>query len=184
MAAFIGTVNNVGWQPALPVGLDLREPLIPRSMKPPKLPAGDVLRLGVSDKPDTSESIRIVNERAMDKLRQVVAQARTELGLSEDVRPDLSPEATGDRIADFALKWFGQWAKNNQAGDTEEDRARFVEFIGKAVQKDVEEARGILNALNALNPEVNRMISQTVERVQARFEDFIRNGMASQSDQG
>jgi|YNPMSStandDraft_1061717.scaffolds.fasta_scaffold16222_2 hypothetical protein len=184
MAEYVGIVNDLTRQPVLPVGLDNRVPLIPRPMTAAKLPVGrDVVQLGVSGKPDAAESLRMVNERALDKLRKIVAQAREELGLPEDAQVDLSPEATGDRIADFALKWFGQWAKNNKAQDTEEDRARFVDFIGGAVRKGVEEARGILKALNALNPEIEGMIDKTMARVQARFDDFVRNGLTVENGQ-
>jgi len=177
----IGTAS-AAQQPAIPVGLNSRVPLIPRPMKAPELPGGkDILQLGASGRLDAEESLRIVNERALDKLRQVVAQARAELGIPEDAVVDTSPDATGDRIADFALGWFSQWAKNNNVADDEAGRSRFVEFIGNAVKKGVEEARGILKALNALNPEVDKSIDAIVERVQARFNDFIKNGA---SDRG
>lgn len=180
MAITIRTTDVITRQPVLPVGLQNRTPLIPRPMEAPKAPKGsDVLQLGGSGRPDEKDSLRIVNERAMEKLRQVVAQARADLGLPEDAQVDLSPEATGDRIADFALKWFTQWAKNNKVEDNEEGRSRFVDFIGKAVQQGVKEARGILKSLNALNPQVDTMIDKTMERVQARFDDFIKNGMST-----
>jgi len=119
----------------------------------------------------------IVLERAYEQLRGVVAEARTALGIPEGQVLDTSPEATANRIADFALNFFSQYAKNNGLADDEEGRRQFADFIGGAIGKGIDEARGILNALNVLNPEIGAGIDKTAELIQARLENFITNGL-------
>jgi len=119
---------------------------------------------------------RILLERAYEQLRGVVGQAKAELGIPEDAVLDTSPEATADRIADFALGFFAQYAENNGLEDDEAGRAQYAEFIGKAVAQGIEEARGILGALNALNGDVTGNIDKTQELIQSRFDDFVSNG--------
>ncbi|MFM1919783.1 MAG: hypothetical protein RLZZ303_1417 [Candidatus Hydrogenedentota bacterium] len=146
--------------------------IIPKELNAPKRKA-DLLELGKGEKPSNGQAQGIVLERAYERLRQLVGDARAELGIPEGAVLDTSPEATANRIADFALGFFGKYAENNGLADDEAGRKQFVDFIGKAVAQGIDEARGILGALNALNPEISGNIDKTAEIIQQRFEDFI-----------
>lgn len=139
----------------------------------------DILSLGETP-PGRQDIYRILTERAYEKLRSVVAEARAELGIPEGSILDTSPEATANRIADFALGFFSKYAKNNGLEDNEEGRRQYVGFIGAAVAKGIDEARGILSALNVLNDGLNADIDKTAGLIQKRFDDFIKNGFAAQ----
>ncbi len=149
-------------------------PLIPKDMKPPK--GGDRLDIGRTGALTNDQAMNIVLERAMEKLRGVVDQAKAELGIPAGQTLDTSPEATATRIVEFALGFFENYASRHKLNDDEEGRAAYVEFISKAVYKGIDEARGILNALNALNPDVNGNIDKTTDLINQQFERFIVNG--------
>ena len=162
-------------------GLD--KPLIktpPRSTQA-KLPLAkkqDRVEFGTSNKVSNDQAMNMVLERAMEKLRAVVGDARAELGIPEGAVLDTSPEATAQRIADFALGFFGKYAENNGLQDDEEGRKQFADFIGGAIDQGISEARDILFALNALNDDVTGQIDQTSELVHQRLDDFVANGFA------
>lgn len=126
-----------------------------------------------------NESQEIVLNRAFEKLRAVVAEARDALGIPEGDPLDTSPEATANRIADFALNFYSQYAENNGLADDEDGRAQFAEFIGAAINQGIDEARGILDALSALNPETQSSIDQIGEYIQKRLDNFIANGLGN-----
>jgi hypothetical protein len=121
----------------------------------------------------SKQSMSIVYERAFAKLQAVVGDARAALGLQDGDVLDTSPEATGNRIADFALGSYNSWRERHS--DIEEDAAReqFSKYIGGAVQQGIEEARGILQSLNALNGDTDKNINSTWETVQQRLDDFV-----------
>ncbi len=148
---------------------------LPRETKPEKR-ASDILLLGGGEKVSEGKAQGIVLERAYERLRQVVGAAREELGIAEGAELDTSPDATANRIADFALGFFSKYAENNGLANDEEGRKKYVEFIGKAVAQGIDEARGILGALNALNPDISSNIDKTADVISKRFENFIANG--------
>jgi len=150
--------------------------IIPTDLRLSK-PAGDSVSFGGGEAVSNSQALQIVTERAFEKLRSVVAEARAELGIPEGEELDTSPEATANRIADFALGFFDNYAENNSLADDAEGRQQFVDFIGAAVQQGIDEARGILTSLQALNPEVDGNIEQTSSIIQNRFADFVENGI-------
>ena len=134
-------------------------------------------RVSFGAKPlSAADSQRVVLDRAFEKLRGVVSEARAALGLPEDAVIDTSPEATGNRIADFALGFFSKYAENHGLADDEAGRKAYADFIGGAIAQGISEARGILDSLNALNGDVSGNIDKTAEHIQSRLDDFIRNG--------
>ena len=165
--ASINTASAAQQQPLKP------PKLIPTSMSvaAPK----DILQLGAGEQVDSKQAMYIVLERSFEKLRAVVAEARAELGTPENTVLDTSPEATANRIADFALGAFGAWQKNHAELGEEEARKQFADFIGGAIQQGIGEARGILGALNALTPEVQSNIDQTWVIIQDRLDYFVGN---------
>lgn len=163
------SINALG-QAAGTASLLKPKPLMPQDMRIKK--SGDRVDLGQRAL-DSAQAMNIVMERALDKLRGVVDDARAQLGLPEGAVIDTSPEATGNRIADFALGAFGAWYKNHSELAEDEAREQFASFIGGAVQQGIDEARGILSALNALNPEVDGNINSTWDVFQQRLDDFL-----------
>lgn len=143
--------------------------------------SADTLVLGQGDSLSTDESMGIVVERAMDKLRQIVSDARAALGLPEDdsestgAMLDTSPDATANRIADFALSAFSAWRKQHTDFSDDEARQQFSDFIGGAIQDGIQEARDILKAVNALTGEVDSNIDTTWGIIQQRLDDFVAN---------
>ena len=139
--------------------------------------ARDSVRFGLSSKISSQDAQKIVLERAYERLRSTVMEAREALGIPEGAIIDTSPEATAGRIVDFALGFFDRYAKNNGLEDNEEGRRIFANFIGNAIMKGIDEARGILNAMSALNPEISGNIDKTSSIIAARLENFITNGL-------
>lgn len=125
----------------------------------------------------TSQAQNVVVDRAFEKLRAVVDEARAALGIPEGETLDTSPEATANRIADFALNFFSKYAENNGLSNDEEGRRQFADFIGGAINQGIDEARGILTALSALNDNVVAGIDKTATLIQGRLDDFVKNGL-------
>lgn len=169
MGATIQSINNAAVQPQI----FQRKPLIPRDMRL-DLP-NDILDIGKGKPPSSDQSMQIVLERAMEKLRSVVTEARAALGIPEDEQIDTSPDATANRIADFALGAFERWLNNHKGLAEDDARKQFADFIGGAIQQGISEARDILNSLNALSTDVNDNIDTTWEVIQNRLNDFVAN---------
>lgn len=136
----------------------------------------DILDFGSGTRLAMGDSMNVVLERAMEKLRSVVADARAELGIPEGAAVDTSAEATAMRIADFALGAFEAFRRNHDELGDSEAREAFVAFIGAAINQGIEEARGILTALTVLSPEVDSNISTIADFVKSRLDAFLANG--------
>ncbi len=117
----------------------------------------------------------------LQKLESLVQEAKTDLGVSPSTSLDVSPEATANRIVDFALLAFSQFQDNHADLNEEDVRTEFVEFIGKAIGKGVEEARDILTGLNALSPEVDADITTTVNIINQRLQEFAEQGKTEET---
>lgn len=135
----------------------------------------DVVSFGGNPLSD-SDSLRVVLEQALEKLRSVVGEARGALGIPEGAVIDTSPEATANRIADFALNFFDQYWEDHSELSEDEARSAFVELIGGAIQQGIDEARDILSALNALNGETDDTISTIEQLIQQRLDEFLGGG--------
>ena len=117
-----------------------------------------------------------LSQQDLQKLESLVESAKADLGVSPDTSLDVSPEATANRIVDFALLAFSQFQENHTELSEEDVRSEFVEFIGKAIGKGVEEARDILTGLNALSEEMDADITSTVDIINQRLQEFADQG--------
>ena len=145
-----------------------RGPVSDRSAKAPT----DIVQFGA--KPvSNDQAMNVVLERAMARLRAVVGDARAELGIPEGTIIDTSAEATAGRIVDFALGAFSAWSKNHPDIGEDEAREQFAQFIGGAISQGIQEARGILGALQALSPDVDNNINSIAEIISQRLGDFV-----------
>ena len=112
------------------------------------------------------------SQKDLQNLESLVESAKADLAVSPDASFDITPEATANRIVDVALLSFSQFQENHTDLSEEDVRTEFVEFIGKAIGKGVEEARDILTGLNALTEEVDAYISTTVDIINQRLQEF------------
>lgn len=130
--------------------------------------------LDVGRKTLTIEDVqRILRERISEKIRS----AMEEVWQSRDLRPDAAPddssaEATAGRIADFAEMGFELWRKNHQDLDEDTARKTYSEFIGKAVNQGIKEARQIFEALGALHGKTAEFVDTIEKLVNERIEAF------------
>jgi len=171
----INAILPAAYQPAT-ANQSLTTPrLIPKDLRlgQPK----DAVEFGKNGPLSNGQAMGIVLDRAYEKLLAVVNQAREELGIPQNAIIDTSPDATAERILNFALGFFDRYAKNNNLEDNEEGRAQFAEFIGAAIRQGISEARDILGALNSLSPDINANINKTADIIQQRLEDFVLNGL-------
>lgn len=128
----------------------------------------DVVSLGRT--PLTSQDeMRVILESAYAKIQGVVDDAKAELGIEAGAVIDTSPEATANRILDFALGFFEQYRENHSELGDEEAREQYAEFIGGAIQEGIDEAREILGALSA--------IDETTESGIVSIEGLIQDGL-------
>ena len=137
----------------------------------------DKVAFGQGGRLSDEERTNLVVERALARLRSVVDDAKEELGIEEGSPLDISPEATAGRIVGFALNFFDRYAKKNGLENNEEGRKQFADFIGGAISQGIEEARGILGALNALDPDTGSNIDKTASIITSRLDEFVKKGL-------
>ncbi len=116
------------------------------------------------------------SQKDLQNLESLVESAKADLGVAPDTSFDVTPEATANRIVDFALLAFSQFQENHADLSEEDVRIEFVEFIGKAIGKGVEEAKDILTGLNALTDGVDADITTTVDIINQRLQEFADQG--------
>ena len=137
---------------------------------PPK--GADSVQFG-STPLSSQDSMRVILESAYAKIQGVVDDARAELGIEVGAVIDTSPEATANRIADFALNFFERYQEDHAELEGEESRAAYAEFIGGAINQGIQEARDILGALSAINGQVGTDINSISSLIQDRLDAFV-----------
>lgn len=133
----------------------------------------DKLDLGKGAPLSKEQTNALILERAFNKLRSVVDDARAALGLPEGSALDTSAEAAAQRIGDFAINFFDKYMEKHPEVSGEAARKQFADFIGGAIGQGINEARGILDALSALNPDVTGKIDSISQLIQKRLDDFV-----------
>lgn len=171
----VNSISGLNNEPPQRTGIFQREKLIPRELR--TTGGQDVLQLSAGKPATTTEALEVVRERAFAQLRDVVKEARAALGIPDGQTIDTSPEATADRIANFALKFFSNYAENNGLADDEAGRQQFADFIGGAIEQGIGEARDILQGLQVLSGDVSNQIDETAGLIQQRLDDFVANGL-------
>ena len=137
----------------------------------------DILELGGGGPLSAAAAQNMVLERAYARLASVVEGARAELGIPQGAVIDTSPDATAERILNFALGAFGRYSENHPELEGDAARSAFANFIGNAINQGIAEARDILGALNALNPDITSNIDRTALIIHTGLQDFVANGL-------
>ena len=145
----------------------------PRPNSAASKPAQDTLDLGKGEPLSKEQTNALILERAFNKLRSVVGDARAALGIPENAELDTSAEATAQRIGDFALNFFDKYQEQHPEVEGDAARKQFADFIGGAINQGIQEARGILDALSALTPDATNKIDSISQLIQKRLDNFV-----------
>ncbi len=97
----------------------------------------------------------------------------------DKIAGEFTPEKTADRIYGFAVSWYEKWRTDQKLEDSEESRKQFSEYIGKAVDKGIGEARQILGKVP---DSIKAGIDETQSLVHSKLDDFVENGLATSAD--
>ncbi|BDY05248.1 DUF5610 domain-containing protein [Ferrimonas sp. YFM] len=133
------------------------------------------------------ESMALLYRAAVEAIDEHLAPSlgenSTEKGLEAGV--DYSPEATADRIVGFATQFFETYQGQNSSLSFDEQLDGFMSVIGEAVDKGIDEARGILDGLQVLDGDIKDNVDLTQslvhEGLQAFRDSFYQDGAAGES---
>jgi len=112
----------------------------------------------------------LILQSAMEKINEVFAPYLGDGAVGQAVESgmDMSPEATAERILSFATQLIGRVEGEQADLPVEEQRSREQLFnnLQSGIEKGFEQARGILEGLQALNGDVKETVDNTYDLVQ------------------
>jgi len=111
---------------------------------------------------DSFKSLRLVADKAMQKILEMTRLAAQELGYDPGTM-DTSPEATSSRIANFAIGLFGLYRKQNPDMDDETALNEYQKLINGAVNNGYQEALAVLSALGVEDEGIFETARKTIE---------------------
>ncbi|HNT35160.1 MAG TPA: DUF5610 domain-containing protein, partial [bacterium] len=118
----------------------------------------DIVELGRGEKVSIEFTLSMVQERTQSKIAARLPEAPSTPGLPSFQGLDTSPEATAQRIVDFATAFLGAYKEQHpELGDVEA-LEEFMELIRGAIDEGFAQAKDIIDSLNALTPELNQTI--------------------------
>ncbi|TKB50269.1 hypothetical protein FCL40_03655 [Ferrimonas sediminicola] len=129
---------------------------------------------------------RAAVEAIDEHLAPTLGDNATQRGLEQGI--DYSPQATADRIVDFATQFFETYRGQNASLSFDEQLDGFMSVIGDAVDRGIDEARGILDGLQVLDGDIATNVDLTQglvhEGLQAFRDGFYQDDAAGDSAEG
>ncbi|MCS6229829.1 hypothetical protein G3488_02975 [Shewanella baltica] len=108
---------------------------------------------------------------AIDKeLAPTMGENATQTAYNNGV--DMSPEATADRIVNFATKFFGIHQQQHSGMSLDEQLDSFMGIIGGAIDNGFKEAKDILSGLKVLQGDIADGVDKTYGLVQEGLQAF------------
>lgn len=132
----------------------------------------DVLELGRGQKISVEFTMSVIQERTQSKIE---ARFPEPVGLPSFQRLDTSPEATAQRIVDFATAFLGVYQEQHPELSDLEALESFMELIRGAIDEGFAQAKDIINSVNAMSPELQSTIEQTYDLVQEKLTAFYES---------
>jgi len=123
---------------------------------------------GINAKNNPTE---LILQAAMEKINEIFSPHLGDgaVGRAVESGQDMSPEATADRILSFATQIIGR-VESQQAdlpADEQRSREQLFNNIQLGIERGFEQARGILDGLQALNGETVEGVDATYAHVQS-----------------
>ena len=117
---------------------------------------------------------RVLNDSLNDKLNAMFQEAGMDTTVDSLLQSgvDFSPEATANRIVEFATGFFGQYQANNEGAEEGEQVEGFVAMIKGAVEEGFAGAQEMLEGLGEIDPDVQGGIDKTFDLVMKGIDDW------------
>ena len=117
---------------------------------------------------------RVLNDSLNDKLNAMFQEAGMDTTVDSLLQSgvDFSPEATANRIVEFATGLFGQYQANNEGTEEGEQVEGFVAMIKGAVEEGFAGAQEMLEGLGEIDPDVQGGIDKTFDLVMKGIDDW------------
>ncbi|MDH3355017.1 MAG: DUF5610 domain-containing protein [Chromatiales bacterium] len=121
-----------------------------------------------------NKSLHLLYRSAIDSLNETLAPELGDNAIERaaETPEDFTPENTAERIASFALNFYSAYQGQHPEMSKEDSVNSFIELMSGAVEKGVNEARGILDGMGVLEGDVAGNIDKTMALIQERFEAF------------
>lgn len=123
---------------------------------------------------DGNQTLSFVYERAISAIQVEIEQISKDnpaLAPYLDAM-DYTPEATADRIVNFATGFFDVHKARHEEMTDQEALTSFMDIIGGAIDKGFSEARDILDSLNVLQGSIKENIDTTYGLVEEKLNLF------------
>jgi hypothetical protein len=95
------------------------------------------------------------------------------------VSQDNSPEATADRILSFSTGLYEMYAQQHPGEDPEKVAQNFVDVVRGGFEKGFNEAKDILEGLQAFNGGVAEGVMKTYDLVSKGYDQFLSDKLAA-----
>ena len=121
-----------------------------------------------------NKSLHLLYRSAIESLNKTLEPELGENAIERAAEnpEDFTPENTAERIASFALNFYSAYQDQHPEMSEEEGVNSFIDLMSGAVEKGVNEARGILDGMGVLEGDIAGNIDKTMALVQERFEAF------------
>lgn len=133
------------------------------------LAAQQEVNLSASDEPMIllyRAAIEAINEELAPTMGENATQTNYDKGI------DFSPEATAERIVDFATNFFSMYQAQNSNMEFDQQLNSFMDVIGGAIEQGFDEAKEILTNLKVLEGDIAEGVEETYELVQSGLQTF------------
>jgi len=145
-----------------------------RAPEPPgSLHAAGQMNFSVRDNP-TELILRAATEKINEMFSPHLGAGAIEMAAQSGM--DMSPEATADRILSFASQMIGRTESQQVDLPVEQQTSReqLFENIKVGIEKGFEQARGILEGMQALEGDVKETVNSTSDHVQKGLDNLAQ----------
>ncbi len=118
---------------------------------------------------------RVLSDSLNDKLNSMFQEAGMDTTVESllESGTDFSPEATANRIVEFATGFYGQYQANNPEMSEKEQLEGFSTMIKGAIEEGFAGAQEMLEGLGEIDSDVQAGIDETFDLAMKGIDDFV-----------
>ena len=120
------------------------------------------------------DATKVITDRVLARIKEAVGEAKAMFGISSGPL-DTSPEATADRIFNFAVGFYDAFCIQHPELDDETSRESFVDLVWGAVQQGIQESRDILAVIAPIDEPVSADIDKIARILENKFTQFLES---------